>query len=553
VGTTHASTGLISVADPVYDPREADSRVRTVWIWQLSFAAVVAIIVVVTALVDPEVLVIPALVIGISGVIATTVVALVVPWHRLRESAVTVLPYLDIVWVGLLTFSTELRLSHLWVFPIAWLAALFSLARLTLGLGVVAVIALIEVLVNESSPASALRVLIAVLALSFVGITVHATARQGRAYRTLLRRQARRIHHTLDTVSVEQRRVSETLDGVHIAIARISQSGELVSSNTAYRDLYALDAVDPSQPARSVEYDALRGTALRDGARTYARTARGEELDAERVWLFDPEGKWHALSVTSRRQDPRPNGEPSTVLIAEDITDVLAAGRRRDELAAVVSHELRNPLTGILGHTDRLLERDDLDPDVRDRLAVIEESGERMMHLITSILSAPADTANRVDRDGRAVTDLRGILEASVESYAANAAERVVSLRLATGPPLAMWGDAFRLRQMLDNVIGNAVKYTRAGGTVKVSARRDADDIEISVADTGIGIPSIDLPRVFEHHFRSSAALDSGIPGTGIGLRIVRDVVDAHGGNIDITSDPGAGTTVIIRLPTEAT
>ncbi|MFE5407304.1 sensor histidine kinase [Microbacterium sp. NPDC056569] len=552
MGTTHSSIGLIAAADPVYDPREADSRVRTVWIWQLAFAAVVAIIIVVVALIEPDVLVIPSVLAGAAGVIITTVVTLVLPWHRLPESVITALPYLDILWVGLLTFSTELRLSHLWVFPIAWLAALFSLAQLALGLAAVAVIALIEVLVNETTPASGLRVLIVVLALAFVGITVHATARQGRAYRTLLRRQARRIHHTLDTVSVEQRRVSETLDGVHIAIARIGESGELISSNTAYRELYALDEVDPHQPAHSVEYDRLRGTALRESVRTYARAARGEELDAERVWLFDPDGRWHALSITSRRQEPRPGEEPSTVVIAEDVTAVLAAARRRDELAAVVSHELRNPLTGILGHTDRLLEREGLEQDVRDRLAIIEESGERMMRLISAILSAAPESAQRPERDARAVTDLRTVLEASVESYAANAADRVVSLSLAPGPALRMWGDAFRLRQMLDNVIGNAVKYTSAGGTVRVSGRRDGTDIVISVVDTGIGIPSVDLPRVFEHYFRSSAALDSGIPGTGIGLRIVQDVVDAHGGTIDISSEPGTGTTVTLRMPSEA-
>lgn len=553
VGTTQppGASALSLASDPAIDPREADTRVRSVWTWQLSFAAVVAIIVVFTALVEPQVLVIPTLLTGVVGIFATSIAALVTPWQRLTESAVVTLTYLDIVWVGFLTFASDLRLSHLWVFPIMWLAALFSLARLVVGLGTVAIIGLLEVLMSEETPGSAMRVLATVLALAFVGITVHATARQGRAYRTLLRRQARRIRHTLDTVSVEQRRVSETFDGVHIAIARIDRSGDLVSSNSAYRELYALDEADPGQPARSVEYDALRGTALRSGLRTYARAARGEELDAERVWLFHPDGDWHALSVTTRRQTPPAGEDPSTVLIAEDVTDVLAAGRRRDALAAVVSHELRNPLTGILGHADRLLERDDLDADVRDRLLIIEESGERMMQLITSILSRPAD-ASGVDRDARAWTDVRGILEASAESFAASAGDRLVTLVLVPGPPAPMWADAFRVRQMLDNIIGNAVKYTPSGGTVTVSTRRDGDDVEITVTDTGIGIPPADLPRIFEHYFRSSSALDSGIPGTGLGLRIVRDVVDAHGGTVDVASEPGDGTTVTVRIPAEA-
>jgi two-component system phosphate regulon sensor histidine kinase PhoR len=548
----HATTELTRRSDPVYDPRETDSRVHTVWIWQLSFGAVVGIITVLTAIMDPQVLVVPPLAIGVAGVFVTTVAALIIPWHKYPESAATVLPYLDIIWVGLLTFGTDLRLSHLWVVPVAWLAALFSLARLAVGLALVGAIGVAEILASGTTPASALRVLIVLLALAFVGATVHATARQGQAYRTLLRRQARRIRHSLDTASIERRRVSETLDGVHIAIARINRSGELISSNTAYRELYGLDGADPSQPPRSIEYDGLRGTALREVARTYARAARGDELDAERVWLYDVEGNWHALSVTSRRQEPRQDEEPSTVLIAEDVTGLLTADRRRDALAAVISHELRNPLTGILGHADRLLERDDLDPDVRRRLAVIEESGERMMHLITSILSAPTDAATRAERDARAVTDLRAILDASVESFAANALERRVALALSPGPPVLIWGDAFRLRQMADNLLGNAVKYTPPGGTVEVSVRRTGADVEVVVADSGIGIPAADIPRVFDHYFRSASAVDSGIPGTGIGLQIVRDVIEAHDGTIDIASEPGTGTTVTVRIPAEA-
>ncbi|WP_396656064.1 sensor histidine kinase [Microbacterium sp.] len=546
------STGLIRVGEPFADPREREGGIRNAWIWQLSLAAVVAIVTVFTSVIAPQVLVIPALLAGSIGLFATTIAALALPWRRMPMDAVAVLPYLDIVWVGLLTFSTDLRLSHLWVFPITWLAALFSLGRLVLGLGLVGLIALIEVVVNDSPVEAALRVLIAVLALAFVGSTVHLTARQGRAYRTLLRRQVRRIHHTLDTVSIEQRRVSETLDGVHIGIARISRTGTLISANSAYRSLYALNEFDSAPPGRAVEYDGFRGTALRADDRTYARAARGEEFDAEQVWLFGPDGSWHALSVTSRRQTPRSGEEPSTVLLVEDITEVLAAHRRRDDLAAIVSHELRNPLTGILGNTDRLLERDDLDDDARDRLRVIESAGERMMHLITSILSTPQHGPASLERDARALTEVRGIAEASVDSFAASAHEHVVTISLAPGPPVQAWADAFRLRQMLDNLIGNAVKYTPAGGAVTVSVRRAGPDVEIAVTDTGIGIPADDLPRIFEHSFRSSQVVDSGIPGTGLGLRIVHDIVTSHGGTIDIDSEVGMGTTVTVRIPTEA-
>ncbi|MCR2784782.1 MULTISPECIES: PAS domain-containing sensor histidine kinase [unclassified Microbacterium] len=545
-------TGVIPAVDPAFDLRGTDGGIRTVWIWQLLFAAVVAIIIIVGYLLDPAVLGIPPLVIGVAGVFATTIAALVIPWRRLPEGAIVWLPYLDILWVGLLTFSTALRISHLWVFPITWLAAQFPLSRLVAGLAVVAVITLIEVLANESSPASALRVLIAVLALAFVGVAVHATARQARAYRTLLMRQSRRIHHSLDTVSIERRRISDMLDAVHIAIAQVSTTGELLSANSAYRTLYAIDESDPSQRAHSIEYDGLRGRALRTGERSYARAMRGEEFEDERVWLFDPDGRWHALSITTRHQQPRPGEEDSTVLIAEDITEVVAADKRRQALAAQVSHELRNPLTGILGHTDRLLESDRIDERERKRLLVIEESSERMMHLVSTILSSQPDATTRADRDARAVTDLRAVVEASVESFAVSANDHHVRLSLDAGEPLMIWGDAFRLRQLTDNLLGNALKYTPAGGTVHVSARHDGSTVELSVADTGMGIAATELPHIFEPYFRSETAVESGIAGTGLGLSIVRTIVEAHGGTIHVDSEPGVGTTITIRIPAEA-
>ena len=548
-----AVMGASPAQDSGFDPPETDARVRTVWIWQLLFSAVVAIIVVAGYSLDPAVLGILPLVIGVVGVFATTIVALVVPWGRLPEATAATLPYLDIVWVGLLTFSTELRLSHLWVFPITWLASQFTLARLVAGLGIVGVITLVEVLVNETSAASALRVLIAVLALTFVGIAVHATARQGRAYRTLLRRQSRRIRHTLDTVSAEQRRVRDMLDAVNIGIAQVSNTGELLSSNAAYRSLYAIDESEPSRPPRSVEYDSLRGAALRAAQGTYSRAARGEQLENEPVWLFDADGRWHALSVATRRQHPVTGDQPSTTLIAEDVTEVIAAGKRRDALAAVVSHELRNPLTAILGHTDQLLDEGAFDEATRRRLRVIEEASERMMRLVDSILSTRPDETTLADRDARSVTDLREILDASFESFAVTATEHGVRVRYDGGVPLPLWADAFRLRQLVDNLIGNAIKYTPPGGAVEVSGRFDGEDIVLSVSDTGIGIPADDLDRVFEPYFRSSTAIDSAIPGTGLGLGIVRRIVDAHGGRIQISSEPGTGTEVTVRIPTEAT
>jgi two-component system phosphate regulon sensor histidine kinase PhoR len=533
-------------------PWEAGTRSRSVWVWQLALGAVAAIIVVTAAVLDPTVLAIVPVAIGMTGIFVTTIAALLIPWNSLPRSAVSALPYLDIVWIGFLTFSTELRLSHLWVFPIAWLATQFALPELAAGLSVVAVITLVEVLVNETSRASALRVLIALLALTFVGFTVNGTARQAGAYYILLRRQARRTTETLAQVSIEKRRVSETMDDVNIGIARVGDDGALLSANAAYRSLYALDAADPAEPAHSVEYESLRGAPVRARDLTLTRASRRETLTDERVWLYRPDGRWHALAVTTRPQAPRHGEEPSTILIVRDITDVLHAERRRDALAAVVSHEMRNPLTAVLGQADRILERDDLDADLRRRVQIIEESGERMIRLVSTILDARPEQVEQGERTARALVDLRAVLDASIDSFETHANTNRIALALRPGENLSVWADEFRLRQVIDNLVSNALKYTPSGGTVTLSARRDGEFAEIVIADTGMGITAAELPRIYEDFFRSKAVRESGIPGTGLGMSIARTIVEEHGGSIDVKSEAGVGTTVTTRIPLEA-
>jgi signal transduction histidine kinase len=115
---------------------------------------------------------------------------------------------------------------------------------------------------------------------------------------------------------------------------------------------------------------------------------------------------------------------------------------------------------------------------------------------------------------------------------------------------LLLHGDAFRMRQVVDNVLGNAIKYAQRGGRVSVTGFRPTpDEAALRIADTGIGIDKDDLPRIFEREFRTQAARDSGIPGTGLGLNISREIVVAQGGRVEVESDLGHGTEVTVVLP----
>ncbi|WP_206476927.1 sensor histidine kinase KdpD [Microbacterium sp. KRD172] len=229
--------------------------------------------------------------------------------------------------------------------------------------------------------------------------------------------------------------------------------------------------------------------------------------------------------------------------------DVTAAMDPHTDASATrrtISHELRNPLTAILGHIDLLIERDDISAAARRQLDVVERAGTRMERLIDDALVTPGARAE----DSDVHFDLADIARASIEGFAPVADAGGIALDVDLEQYLPLCADAFRLRQVVDNVISNAIKYVQRGGKVSVRGHCPAPgEVALTVTDTGIGIGVDDLPRIFEPDFRTEVAREQGIPGTGLGLGISRDIVLAQGGRIDVKSDLGQGTEVSIVLP----
>jgi signal transduction histidine kinase len=183
------------------------------------------------------------------------------------------------------------------------------------------------------------------------------------------------------------------------------------------------------------------------------------------------------------------------------------------------------------------------------QLEVIANAGERMQDLVTSMQAQTGRTSPEPFEE----VDLREVVEASVASFAPLIAAGRQELELDGAPALVITGDAFRLRQVLDNLIGNAVKYTPTGGRIGVRLDAVGGQVELTVTDTGIGIAADDLPRLFEPYFRTDSAVRGGISGTGLGMGIARDIVVAHDGAILVDSEVGLGTTVTVRFPRRRT
>lgn len=538
-----------SPVDVVEDPDDASpsSRTRSIWLFQLVLAASVIVTVIVVEALQPRLFGSWTFAAGVIAIVVLTVATLVVPWQRVSRNAVVVMPFLDLIGIGLLAYDSDMRFGFFWVFPVTWIASYYSLLHLGGALGTVGAIILIDASVNGPTPFAALRLLVVMLSLTFIGLTTYLTARQNNAFKNLLRRQASRLQSTLQRVTGQERRVSEMLNGLDTGIARLSSDGEVLALNDTYVTLYAVDRDDPKRPGASVEYATLRGEPLPEPDRPFMRAARGEQFEDERVWLYDTHGQWHALSASTRRLTSNADEPATTLLIVHDVTALIEAERAREHIATVVSHELRNPLTAIIGHADLLLDHDDLPARVREQIEVIDNAGQRMQKLISEILAG--SRARSDESSTQSSADVRRIIDASVQSFRPASDGRRIAILVDAPDHLPHVGDAFRLRQAFDNILSNAIKYTPGGGTVRISAAKTDDRLVVAFADTGVGISPADLPRIFDPYFRTQSARESPTPGTGLGMGIVRDIIEQQGGTLDVDSEQGTGTTVTVSLP----
>jgi PAS domain S-box-containing protein len=233
-----------------------------------------------------------------------------------------------------------------------------------------------------------------------------------------------------------------------------------------------------------------------------------------------------------------------------DVTQARQVDRIKDGLVATVSHELRTPLTSIIGYLELLGTGDEtLGPETARHVEIVRRNADRLQRMVEELLFLA-----RVDAGGLTLdldeVDVAEIARSALGSARPAATAKKLSLEF-DGPHSAITlADANRIGQVFDNLISNAVKFTPPGGKIEVSVGADSRMILASVVDTGNGIPPADQPRLFERFFRSTAT--SELPGTGLGLTIVRAIVEGHGGSITCDSSEGVGTRFTFTLPQHA-
>jgi signal transduction histidine kinase len=235
-------------------------------------------------------------------------------------------------------------------------------------------------------------------------------------------------------------------------------------------------------------------------------------------------------------------------VLARDITERYAIEQMKHEFVSNVTHELRSPLTGILGYLDLLLEEafGDVTDEVRGALGEVRGSATQLLELINDLL-ALWRTEDRSAGASEEV-DLESIIHAAARSISPIAIGKRIDLEVSTEAVTCV-GDRKQLERAFVNVISNAVKFTPVGGRVTVSAAAEVGIAVARITDTGVGIPDAELGSIFERFYRASTAEDADIPGTGLGLPLVKQTIESHGGSVCVESEVGLGTTFHITLP----
>jgi PAS domain S-box-containing protein len=251
----------------------------------------------------------------------------------------------------------------------------------------------------------------------------------------------------------------------------------------------------------------------------------------------------------------RAEDERAELLVREQaaLAEAEAAIRMRDQLVASVSHDLKNPLTAIGGQVQvlQLLAnrgRDELPTErLLGSLDAISGTAKRMATLINELLDAVHLQAGLQIQLRRRPTDLANLAQQVVTNHQQATQNHSLRFEGAQPGPIGQW-DPERLERVLDNIVSNAIKYSPTGGEILVEVARDRGWGVLSVQDQGVGIPTADLPHVFERYRRASN-VSAKFAGTGLGLAGARDLIELHGGSISVTSVEGVGSTLVVRLP----
>lgn len=353
---------------------------------------------------------------------------------------------------------------------------------------------------------------------------------------------AARIAEQFDDLTQQTGKLEGILTHLVSGVIVVDRSGRITLVNPAVEQMVGIRA---EQLLEKWHWEAGRhfglGTLIDEAI--LVGTAQKKEIT-----LYKPVERTVEVNITPIKMNH--DRIAGAVVLLHDVSEFRRLERMRSEFVANVSHELRTPITAVKGFSETLLDGALNDPEIaRQFLRIIYDESERLRRLVNDLLElSKIESGHTVFRFEP--LDLTDLVKRTVEKYTHQAETGGLTIRTEL-PEHAVFlhADTDRIQQVLINLLGNAIAYTPQGGEVVVAVKETSDSGVLEVRDTGIGIPSADLPRLFERFYRVDKARARLSGGTGLGLSIVKHIVEGHGGRVEVESEVGQGSIFRIFLP----
>ena len=357
------------------------------------------------------------------------------------------------------------------------------------------------------------------------------------------------IENTLEAVSGEREKLKNVFNRLDAGVAAFEENGELMHINPSALSMLTLP--ENHKPS----FDELTA-ALGIPEITLETFKKCGSIHIDEQSLSDVKTRELVVTIDIGLFGYDGAAKSGLIVVFQNITENALLEKNRREFIANVSHELRTPLTSVKGATETIIEDPDMPESIKKRfLEIVMNESDRMTRIVQDLL-----VLSRLDNRRMSWRPSKFDLSGAVESMCtaleteAHAHGHELLLLKETEQPLPIFADKERIEQVITNIIGNAIKYTKDGGKITVSVGNAEEGMyKISVADTGVGIPKEDLEHLFERFYRVDKSRSTEAGGTGLGLSIAKDIIDAHNGTISVDSVFGEGTTVTIVLPKTTT
>ena len=528
---------------------------RSVFLSQLLLAGASLFLVAVTGLTATERLNSPMFFCGVLLIFIVTAVSALVSWSDHSKSWIIVLPLVDILAIGLIWHAQlAIGASFLFVLPVIWLSTHFGLRGATGSVILTAIVMWggsffhpVPITMGDVPQLAMIPTM-----LGFVAATTHLTTKRAAAQRVLLTQQAGLFETALRRSRRQEQTLDELFNAVDFGVVGFDRASTANFLNRAQRELLALYGTTDIRPAVvGTVFHEDRVTPYADSDRPYSRALRGETIDRLTVWVGDPGQQQAALLVSARPITDEKGDYDGGVMVSRDVTAEVRAIQARDDLVASVSHELRTPLTSILGYLELALDDESLDPSTRSMLEVASKNSDRLLEMVSGLLTDASDSKQALPLN-LAPCDLAAIVAEAIVSAGPSAAKRSIGFDAEALPSIEVEADAFRLRQVVDNVLSNAIKYNVESGRIGVTLTRDDSLAELRISDTGRGMSPEEQTKLFDRFYRADSVRNSNVHGTGLGLSISRDIMRKHGGDLRLESTKGKGSVAVFTLPLTA-